>query len=79
MPTTARPAGDRPMNWSHRTVTLLLTATTLLGSLSVTATALGDPELVALLALAGCGLALLGVAITTMQTREGSLSAPAGA
>jgi|GEM_PF-2070277 hypothetical protein len=61
---------DRLTNWSHTAVAALLTATVLLGSLSMTATALGDPELVAVLAALGCGLALLGLALTAVQRRR---------
>jgi len=69
---------DRLPNWSRptlRAVELLVTATVLFGSLSMAATALGDPELVALLALAGCGLALLGLALTAVRKHRLASSA----
>ena len=69
---------DRPTNWSHTAVAALLTATVLFGSLSLTATALGDPELVALLALVGCGFALLGLTLTaTCRSQRGTTPAAA--
>ncbi|MBX0287873.1 hypothetical protein [Haloarcula salinisoli] len=76
--TALRPADDRLLNWSHETIALLLTVTVLLGSLTMTATALGDPELVAVLAALGCGLALLGLGLTALNGRVRSLSTPAG-
>jgi len=76
--TAIRPAADRLLNCPHETTALLVTATVLLGSLTMTATALGDPELVAVLAALGCGLALLGLGLTAMRRRARSPSAPAG-
>ncbi len=76
MTTRLRPADGPLTNWSHRTTALLLTATVLLGSLSVTATALGDPELVAALALVGCALALLGVGLSAVSQRRPVRSPP---
>ncbi|MDS0259695.1 hypothetical protein NDI56_09855 [Haloarcula sp. S1CR25-12] len=61
---------DRLTNWSHRTALALLTATLLVGSLSTVAMSLGDPELLALLAAVGCGLALLGIGLTAMTQRR---------
>jgi len=68
--TALHPSDDRLRNWSHTAVAALLTATVLVGSLSLTATALGDPELVALLAVVGCGLAVLSLGLTELSRRR---------
>jgi len=70
MTASPQPSDDRLSNWSHTAVALLRSATVLLGSLSLSATPLGDPELVAALAALGCGLALVGLALRAPQRRR---------
>jgi len=77
MNASIRPSDERLSNWSHTAVAALLTAIVLLGSLSLSATALDDPELVAALAALGCGLALLGLALSALQRRR--LATPSAA